>query len=162
MARRKPFDTERQPAVVRQAWGDFLHARPWTWWATLTFAYAVTEQHAHAAFRRWCHELARRIAREHVPVAWALEHAGDSWHLHVLLHLPPGSTSTREELHALWREVSSSAGHTDIKRFDSDLGSAWYLSKTPTVDTNVACPRTRLCRRERGCVVAPGPWRSII
>ena len=152
-----PWDS---PGVRLQlATGAWLHAhRVWTWWATLTFAKPVGPYGATAAVRLWSQLLAK-LVMQHIWVAWAIEHAGDGHHVHMLLELPESSQVQEWSLRSTWRRTSLVAGLSRIERFNPAKGGAWYLVKTQGWDTNVACPRFRCCKRPgTGCVEAPGSW----
>jgi hypothetical protein len=151
------------PSIQEDVWrigGDFLRDQSvfpkWTWWVTLTFQRAVSAEHAETSFRLWAKRLARDLVGEHVRVAWALERAPRS-HVHALLAMPPEAELTRRALESTWKS-DPTAGFTDIVRYDSDRGAAFYLAKKDGWRYDVACPRHRRCRRPKGCLVARASW----
>jgi hypothetical protein len=142
----------------RDAVGKLVHGlAPWTWWGTLTFRYAMVEEHAFKIFRRWLRVVAKDIAQRHVPVAWALECGDGLLHYHVLLALPSTFDSAGiRRVETRWKTLEVNTGNTQFKKYDETKGAAWYLTKTNRWDFNVACSRDRKCRKGR-CVAAPSP-----
>lgn len=141
-------------AKIQSAWGELIHSyADWTWWATLTFKKSVTEPVAFRTLKTWLGFMARDIGK-HYRVAFAIEEAGGGHHVHALLAFPIGNQLSAKRLNQAWLQVSTLTGFTDIKRYDSSKGAAWYLAKEVECEVNVVCPRRPSCRRRGRCKIA--------
>lgn len=148
---------------LRGIWGEFIHeSGPWNWWATFTFQGPVTPSRALDVFREYARELAQKVVRAHLNLAWVLDGNGGHWHFHALLGLPGGFSVTARELESTWTGIAPGlSGFTHIRKYDESKGAASYLGQKSDqygVSLDVVCPRRPQCRRGKGCMKSRHAW----
>lgn len=155
-----PWDFEPpglERAKLQRAWGKLIYEyADWTWWANLTFRDDMSEQGALRVLIKWLRYLAKDSGT-HFRVAYAIEAAGQSHHIHALLAFSPKTLFSTRALNQSWRGVDSTTGFTDIRKYDSNRGAAWYLAKEGQCEVGTVCPRPPSCRRRGSCKIAKSP-----
>ena len=129
----------------------------WTMFATLTTKRRVPKDH----FKRLLREFLRPLAiAEHEHVLYAAVVGRDSNHRvhgHLLLRT---TSATVREVEQLWHDTHADTGHAKVRLYDAAKGAVYYIADHDgELEVNIACPRPNKCRRKRGCVLAPSPWR---
>lgn len=142
--------------------GKFIYeSRPWHWWVTLTFRRPIGPEAAKYHFQIWARCTAREI-RQHVSIAWVLDRAGGSTHVHTLLGFPEGGALYLKQLECLWLATAPGlTGYSWIRQYDEDRGAAFYIgAKTTHFEwgTSMVCPRCPGCRRKKGCIRTTAPF----
>lgn len=149
------------PRRLRTAYGTFIRdIAAWDYWVTLTFTEDVSTAAANRTLRKWLRFIAKQMVNAHVPFASVAERQGrGTWHFHLLLSFP-GSFHDFNPRAAdkAWKKLHPLAGFTKIEQYDPEQAAAFYIAKDGEPDINIACPRHPCCRRESGCVEAPGSW----
>lgn len=129
-----PYSHYKEKTMSRQALGMWLDKLEWNYWFTGTFKRDFRKDSAIKAFYRWLNTMTWINCVESYGHAWFLE-----WHkyrevphIHALLYLP-GVKS--ERLASWWKVWFKHYGRARIEKYDSNLGTGFYLTKYMVKDS---------------------------
>lgn len=103
-------------------WGTWLEAMSWDHFATLTFAYQSSPEHAQSRFKQWIRRLEQRAQRRVDYFYFVERGAGGTVHIHAIL-LGTGGLSEKS-ISAAWMQ-----GRSDISAYRVRGGAARYVVK---------------------------------
>jgi hypothetical protein len=119
---------------LQAAWGGWLDQLPFDWIVTLTFAVQVHPEQARKRWLRWIRALEHHPARPvGIELIWARadeQQRRQVIHFHALIALV-GSVSI-VSASKLWERIGGGWAH--IRRYQSGLGGAYYISKGGDVE----------------------------
>lgn len=128
---------------------EWLDAQPWDLFVTVTFVRRVGAIDAEGAFICGARAVARAIG-VHVRTAFAVEpHLAGGHHVHAVV-----SAATAERIDvAVAKTAWGRFGFTDARPYRRSVtagrGAAWYITKASPLAMFNACPRRRICQRDR-------------
>ncbi len=128
---------------------EWLDAQPWDLFVTVTFRRRVDAIDAESAFLGGARTLARATAT-HIRTAFAAEqHLAGGHHVHAVI---AGCTAERLDRGAV-KQAWGAYGFVDVRFYERSItagrGAAWYMTKSSPLASFTACPRCRICRRDR-------------
>lgn len=129
-AKRRMAREARTPPLarpdLRDPWGDFLAARPWDWWTTMTFAVWIHPDQAAQRYDEWARQLQAETGTT-MQHARALE-----WQKRGVLHFHALIWGVKRSTHRAtwmqkWEEIGG--GWCQIYSYDRDQAARFYLGK---------------------------------